>query len=118
MKAKRVVEEQIMVPVPRSALMVAAPPATVTQRSCMAVFGITPSHYLRLAGAAFPVKREGQLRVARYADVEAYLTSGAEFVTKSGPTPKPAASAPKLRAVSDVDVAEKLRKAGFAPTRR
>lgn len=87
MRRRRIIEEQVMVPVPRSMLTVAAPPATVTQRTSLAVFGVPPRKFLDLAGAgAFPVKVEGKLRVARFADVEAYLTSGS---TLRGPPPPP-----------------------------
>lgn len=117
MKAKRVVEEVVMIPVPRASLMVAAPPATVTQRTCLAVFGLPPRHYLRLAACgAFAVKVEGKLRVARYADVEGYLTRGA--VVRRAPRPAnagkaPAAPAPVPSGPTDAELRAAIRKAGF-----
>jgi hypothetical protein len=113
MRTRRVVEEQIMVPVPRSALMVAAPPSTVTQRNCFEVFGLKPADYLRLAGRAFPVKKEGKLRVAKHADVETYLTSGASFVEKYHRRPPKVKVANEFDAVDALDVHAVLRKAGF-----
>ncbi len=116
MGRRAVVEEQIMIPVPRSALMVAAPPATVTQRNCLAVFGLTPADYLRLAGSAFPVKKEGKLRVAKFADVESYLTSGAVTRPPRSTTPKP--SPVQLRPIDDdAELGDALRKLGFRPRR-
>lgn len=95
MAARRVVvEETIMVPVPRAALTVAAPPSTVSQRTSLAVFGLPPKHFLRLAhDGAFAVKIVGKLRVAKYADVEAYLTSGAMVRRRAkGASPAPASA--------------------------
>lgn len=91
-KGRRIVEEQVMVPVPRALLTVAAPPATVTQKTSLLVFGLPPRKYLELAASGnFPVKVEGKLRVARYADVEAYLTAGA--ATRGTPAPPGRAAA-------------------------
>ena len=106
MKARRVVED-VHVPVQ----IVAAPPATVTQRTCLDLFGLSKNDYLRLAGTAFPVKMEGKLRVARYADVESYLTTGAAW--RGGPRPKPTKPVDPVEAF-DVDGA--LHKAGFRPS--
>jgi len=76
MKPRRVLED-VIVPVP--AVIVAPYPATVSQRTCLEHFGISKADFLRMASrGAFPVKAEGQLRIARYVDVEAYLTGGAE----------------------------------------
>lgn len=118
MGSRRVIEEQVMIPVPRSALMVAAPPATVTQKTSLTVFGLPPRNYLRLAASgAFPVKVEGKLRVARFADVENYLTTGA--ARRSPPLPGPANDGPPHRSPKPPDgpppggVDAALRKAGF-----
>lgn len=54
--------------------LVAPPPATVTQRNCLDLFGVSRSDYMRMvAKKRFAVRKEGQLRIARYEDVEAYL---------------------------------------------
>ncbi len=85
MKPRRVVED-VVVPVQ----IVAPYPATVTQRTCLEWFGITKADYLRLVGrGAFPVKIEGQLRIARFEDVEDYLTAGTPKRAKSAPTETP-----------------------------
>jgi hypothetical protein len=115
MKPRRVVEE-VLVP----ATIFAAPPATVTQRTCLEHFGIAPSDYLRLAGVAFPVKAEGKLRVARYADVERYLTEGATLrpkrVRAAAPPAEPKKRGP-LDAVEAMDSSVVLRRLGFRPRR-
>jgi hypothetical protein len=78
MKPRRVLED-VLVP----AVIVAAPPATVSQRTCLEHFGIGKHDFLRMASrGAFAVKVEGQLRIAKYADVEAYLTGGANVRAK------------------------------------
>lgn len=66
--------------VPRSFFTIAAPvPATVTQHSVFDHFGVPPRDYLRLARAgAFPTKRLGRLRAARYDAMLEYLTEGAK----------------------------------------
>jgi len=104
-KPRRVVED-VLVP----AQIVAPQPVTVSQRNCLECFGLSKGDYLRLAGrAAFPVKVVGKLRIARFADVEAYLTSGAASRSNAGP--KPAAPAPRKR----YDVDALLHDAGFRP---
>jgi len=108
-----------MIPVPRSALVVAAPPATITQRNCLEVFGLSRRDYLRLAGTAFPVKEEGQLRVARFADVEAYLTSGATLRPKyQRRRPAPTTPPQNQGVTKELDYTGILRKAGFRPKTR
>lgn len=117
MKRTRVVEETVMVPVPRASLTVAAPPATVTQKTSLAVFGIPPRKYLELAACgAFPVKEEGKLRVARYADVERYLTTDAKVRRAPRPANEGPPPAPKQAEPSNADLDASLRKAGlFVP---
>jgi len=105
---KRRVVEDILVP----AVIVAAPPATVSQRNCLECFGLSRADYLRLvAKGAFPVREEGKLRIAKYADVEAYLTTGSR--RRPGPGPAGPSPAPKKRTIDDVDVLGTLYKAGF-----
>lgn len=103
MKPRRVIED-VVVP----AVIVAPYPATVTQRTCLEWFGIAKADYLRLvAKGAFPVKPEGQLRIARFEDVEAYLTAG---------TPKRAKAVPRGATVDPVEAFDSkafLHKAGF-----
>ena len=104
MKPRRVLEG-VLVP----ATIVAPYPATVSQRNCLEWFGLTRADYLRLVGrGAFPVKREGKLRIARFVDVEAYLTNGA--ASHEPPPPKP------RDPVANFDVAGALHKAGFRKT--
>jgi len=113
-KARRVLEE-VLVPVQ----IVAAPPATVTQRTCLELFGLSKNDYLRLAGAAFPVKAEGKLRIARYADVEGYLTSGATLRQRAiralPPRPVPPSKVTAPGSLVNFDPAVALLKAGFRP---
>jgi len=103
MKPRRVLED-VLVP----AVIVAAPPSTVSQRTCLEHFGIAKADYLRMVSrGAFSVKREGQLRIARFADVEAYLTGGMAKPTKPAPpTPQP-------DPVQGFDTTAFLHKAGF-----
>lgn len=65
--------------VPRSFFTVVAPtPVTVTQHSAFDHFGLPVGDYMRMARAgAFPTKRVGRLRVARYDTLLEYLTAGA-----------------------------------------
>jgi hypothetical protein len=107
MKPRRVLED-VLVP----AVIVAPPPATVSQRTCLEHFGISKADYLRLvAKGAFPVRDEGQLRIAKYGDVEAYLTTGARArAVAVAPAPGPAKSRDPLAAM---DIKGILHKAGF-----
>lgn len=109
-KPRRVLED-VAVPVQ----LVAPYPVTVTQRTCLEWFGLSKADYLRLVGrGAFPVKAEGQLRIARFVDVETFET----YVT-SGTTRRRARAietrepAPAVDPVAAVDVDALLYKAGF-----
>lgn len=104
MKPRRVLEEAL-VPVQ----VVAPYPATVSQRTCLEWFGLTKADYLRLAGrGAFAVHAEGQLRIARFQDVEAYLTGGTSTTRRSsGP------KEPKLDPVDAFDADAFFHKAGY-----
>jgi hypothetical protein len=103
MKPRRVLEEAL-VPVQ----VVAPYPATITQRSCFEWFGISKADFLRLVSrGAFPFKAEGQLRIARFADVEAYLTAGTE---KRSPAPRAEAEPDP---VANFDRAKWLHSKGF-----
>jgi len=114
MNARRVVEE-VLVPM----TIVAAPPATVTQRNCLEHFGIAPRDFLRfVAEGAFPVTIKGKLRVASYVDVLRYLTDDAKVRAKrarSAPI-EPKKSAP-VDPVDALDSEAALRKLGFRPRR-
>lgn len=70
--ARRRVLEEVLIP----ATIVAAPPATVTQRNCLELFGLSKKDFLKAAGVAFPVKRIGQLRVALFEHVDAWVEHG------------------------------------------
>jgi hypothetical protein len=126
-KPRRVLED-VLIPL----TIVAAPPMTITQRNCFEMCGLTKEDYLRLVAAgAFPVKEEGKLRVASYADVERYLTSGATERTEKPrrahrrtdrtPTtapPSPKKTAPKTEAeiksaLDGFDFGAARRKGGF-----
>jgi len=114
MNARRVLED-VLVPL----TIVAPPPATVTQRTCLEHFGISPRDYLRFASeSAFPVSDKGKLRVARYADVEHYLTDGARVKAKRAhaktPDPKPTTPVDPVEAMDPTVV---LRRLGFRPRR-
>lgn len=107
-------DDIVVVSLPRSAFtLVAPPPATVTQRTCLAHFGISKDDFLKMAAAGdFPITRRGQLRIARYADVEAALTKGAEPVRRrrgsAAPTPAETDS-------PDPQAAKILDRLGFRP---
>jgi hypothetical protein len=106
MKPRRVLED-VLVP----AVIVAPPPATVSQRTCLEHFGIGKHDFLRMvARGAFVVKVEGQLRIARYADVEAYLTTGAKA---AAPAPRKVAGKPPSDPLAGMDIKGILHKAGF-----
>jgi hypothetical protein len=123
MKPRRVIED-ILVPL----TIVAAPPMTITQRNCLEQCGLSKQDYLRLVAAgAFPVKKEGKLRVADYPDVHRYLTSEAKApaekarcekaTTLTAPVP-PTKTAPSTEeemraALNQIDFAAVRRKAGF-----
>jgi len=114
MIARRVIED-VLVP----ATIVAPLPATVTQRTCLEHFGITPRDYLRfIAEGAFPASVKGKLRVARYADVEGYLTEGAKVKPKRA---RAAPAEPKKKTPVDpveaMDSTVVLRRLGFRPRR-
>lgn len=112
MKARRLDDEMVTIAIPRSALtVVAAPPATVTQRNCLEEFGISHDDYLKMAGRKFPVTKHGKLRVARYADVEAALTSGLETRSRRRPAPEPEAEP----SVKTLDLVPALLSLGFKP---
>lgn len=103
MKPRRVLED-VAVPVQ----IVAPYPATVSQRSCFEWFGISKADYLRMCSrGAFPFRADGQLRIARFVDVEAYLTGGA--AAKPARTPAP----PVVDPVAAFDAKAFLHKAGF-----
>jgi hypothetical protein len=106
--AREYVEATIRLP---SDAIVAARPATVTQRTCLEHFGLSKRDYLRLvARGAFPVHAEGMLRIARYGDVERYLTESAAPRRRQRVDPKkPRASDP----LAGFDAAAALRRAGF-----
>lgn len=110
MKARRVVED-VLVPM----TIVAPPPATVTQRNCFEHFGISKSDYLRMvADGAFPVRPDGQLRIAAYDDVKAYLTTGAATTRRRARGQKEAPSKPDPNDLTPgFDATAALRKAGF-----
>jgi len=77
-------EDIIQVPVtfnlPREAFVqFAPPPATVTQHSVEQHFGIPVANFKRMAREGlFPTKRVGRLIFAKYGDVLAAVTEGAE----------------------------------------
>jgi hypothetical protein len=112
MNTRRVVEDVL---VPMS--IVAPPPATVTQRTCLEHFGIARRDFLKFAAeGAFPVSVKGKLRIARYGDVESFLMNGA--TTRATPRRKhQKKDAPSTLEPSDsiagFDAAAALRKAGF-----
>jgi hypothetical protein len=109
-KPRRVLEE-VLVPM----LIVAPLPATITQHNCGESFGITRDEYLRYIGeGAFPVKEIGKLRVARYADVERYLTEKAEAKRRRRPPSKEKKQAPDPTSlIAGFDIKESLRKVAF-----
>jgi len=115
MIARRVLEE-VLVP----ATIVAPLPATVTQRTCLEHFGIAPADFLRFAAdGAFAVTERGKLRVARYADVEAYLTEGARVRAKRVSHARKEPEPPPVDPVDALDAATVLRKLGLhAPSPR
>ncbi len=105
MKPRRVLEE-VLVPLQ----IIAAPPATISQRTCLEHFGISRNDFLRMASrGAFPVKIDGQLRIARYTDVEAYLTGGAVARAKPLAVPTPQKRDP----VEAFDATAFFHKAGY-----
>lgn len=124
MNRKHVAEDLVTITVPRSALTVVEPtPLTVTQRTCLKLFSLSKDDYLRLAGRAFAVKKIGKLRIARYADVAAYLTSDQERQTPVPAVrlvPAPPANRPQVTAQPPpgVDYEGILRKAGFGPRKK
>lgn len=109
---KREAEDVVTVTLPRSAFtVVAAPPATVTQRTCLSLFGISRDDFLKMAGRKFPVTKHGKLRVARYVDVEAALTEGLETRSRR----RPAAPLPEEPPVRSLDLVPALLSLGFQP---
>jgi hypothetical protein len=100
-------DDVVMVPIPRSALTVLeqSHPVTITQRNCMAVFGLSKRDYLRMAGKLFPVTRRGQLRIAKYEDVQRALCA------PDAPASPEQAKHQEKQVPFDPEAA--LRKAGF-----
>lgn len=80
-EVSRMVDEVALIAVPRR-LLEKAPPAFVTQRNCLETMGLSKYDFLRLAGSAFPIRKEKQLRIARYEDVVAALQPGAHLEPK------------------------------------
>lgn len=114
MKPRGADDELVTVAIPKSALTVIAPlPATVTQKNCFGCFGISPDDFLRMAGRDFPILAKGKLRIARYADVEAALTRGAECVRRRKRTADPTPPAPTPD--GDPDPSAILKRWGFRP---
>ncbi len=113
-RSKHELESDVVtVEIPLSALTVfAPPPSTVTQRNCLACFGISKDDFLRMAGSDFPITQKGKLRIAKYADVEAALTGGAKVKEKAPASP---AAVDPMAAVDAVDLGAALRKLGFQP---
>jgi hypothetical protein len=125
MKPRRVVED-VLVPM----TIVAPPPATVTQRTCLEHFGITPRDYFRfIAEGAFPITEKGKLRIAEYGAVLRYLTDGAAQRTArprrthrrrpelpAQPSAPPANEAEIRAALDRVDFGAARRKGGFRST--
>ena len=89
-------EIAIMLRVPRKLfVMVAPPPATVTQRTVTQHFGIPPRAYLDLVrGGRIAAKKLGKLQVAAYEDVRRVLTEGAELRSRIQRAVEPAAKQP------------------------
>lgn len=115
MGAKREADDIVTVSLPRSAFtVVAAPPATVTQRTCLAHFGISKDDFLKMAGKLFPVSRptpHSKLRIARYEDVAAALTSRLETKSRR----RPPAAPPEEPPVKSLDLVPALLSLGFHP---
>jgi hypothetical protein len=86
----------ITLKVPRKLFVVVAPPpATVTQRTVTQHFGIPPRVYLDLVrDGRIAVTKLGQLRVAAYEDVRRVLTEGAEARARIQRAVRPAAEQP------------------------
>jgi len=108
-------EEIALIPVPTS-LLVKAPPAFITQRNCFETVGISKDDFLRLAGVAFPVKKEGKLRIARYQDVVEYLQPGAHLQPKYERPKAVARAAPETETPATLDYRAMNRKAGLTKT--
>lgn len=83
--------DMVTVSIPRSALVVVAPPPDlVHQGNVAAVVGIDPATYLALCKRGhWPVKREGRLRVSSRVDVLAYFTGGAHKQARKRRAPAP-----------------------------
>lgn len=86
--------DMVTVSIPRSALVVVAPPPDlVHQGNVAAVVGLDPATYLALCKRGhWAVTRVGRLRVARRADVLAYFAACAHKQTRKrralAPTPE------------------------------
>jgi hypothetical protein len=75
-------DDVVLVPIPRAALtIVAAPPMTVSQRTCDAVLGLDKRAYLRLVGefrrSGGAVHDVGNLRLVELAELKAWLAARA-----------------------------------------
>ena len=83
-------EETVTVSIPRSALIVVAPPPShVDQTTVSAVVGLDRKAYLRHCRAgAWPVTRSGKKLIARTLDVQAFLDKHARMLAKTRPPAK------------------------------
>lgn len=77
-------DDVVMLPVPRSALtLVAPPPEFVTEKNCEQVLGLPAAIYKRAAkSGAFPSTRIGRLHCAQIEVVRAFLLNHAETRSK------------------------------------
>lgn len=111
-------DEEIEIPirVPRALFVqVAAPPATVTQRTAEQHFGIPRRMFLDMVRAGrFPAKRIGKLLFASYKDVRRVVTEGAEAQVRG----REALSRKETADDLDAAVAEALRYIEAAATTR